>query len=331
MATLIKALIDDEDPWITKRLAIPFNPDKFPEFMPPEYEFSSVLDMMYKPSGSTRFENYLATIAREEFVACLLEDARVTPHFQAWMSRIGVPGIADDIADYLDRVAQRRGLASRGDLARVLPAPLTLIQDLLPEGHRLKDRLYIAYERGNEVLEAACDYVRNDLGQQWRWLAYRLTYHLLLQQWEHAVGLTMHMDWPGYMRWLLSDPPLQPVSATIHWEAGLGESNAAVEKRVIAELRRELAKRRPIKMRGWDLKIGRVRPDSEQNMPRYTRWLYKDLTSKGIRYQLAQSYHDERQDCPGDFPSCPCQQNVHYGITRALEILNNTSSPFTEK
>ena len=303
-----------------------FNPHKFPEFMPP-YHFLQAwaIDVMYKPSSSTRFENYLATIAREELITCLLQDEHATPRFEEWMSNIGFTAIAYDISDYLNRVAQRRGLAHRGDIARVSPAPLTLIQDLLPEGYTLQDRLYEAYTRSREVLRTAWSYVIEDLVQQWRWLAYRLTHDLLLQRWEHAVGLKMHRDWRTYSRWLLSKPPLQPASGTIHWEAHLGESDAAVTRRVLAALKVELGKRQPIAMNGCDLKIGRVRADSEKHIPRWTRWLYRDLTTNGARYRLAQLHHETQHDCDGENPACHrCQAEVRYGIDRALTILSNT-------
>jgi hypothetical protein len=251
----------------------------------------------------------------------------ITPRFKEWIAQIGLPEIVEAIADFLDRVAQRRGLARRGDLSRIERVPLAVVQDLLPEGHRLEERLYRAYRRGSEVLKASSMYVRNDLGQEWPWLAHSLAYHLVLQQWEHAVGLTIQFTFQSK-----PDPPAprEPLSLTL--EATSHETNAALEKRWLREIKEALAKRRRIGPKAWHLPIGRPRPESERNMPRWTKWLYSDLTTEEVRYQLAQSYHDDRKDCPGDDPPChSCQEQVRYGIERARTILNNTSRPFTQK
>ena len=304
-----------------------FNPDTFPAFRPPE-PASASHHLMYVPSGAKRFENYLATIARRDFITCVLTDERVTPRFKEWIAPTGLPEIVEAISDFLDRVAQRRGLARRGDLAHVELVPPAKVQDLLPDGHRLEEYLYSAYRRGSAVLKAASMYVRNDLGQEWPWLAHSLAYHLVLRQWEHAVGLTMQFMFPSK-----PDPPApgEPLRPTLS-EGTSHETNAILRKRWRREIDETLAKRRRIGPPTWHLPLGRPRSDSEQNMPRWTRWLYTDLTTKEVRYQLARSYHDEQDDCPGDGPACHrCYEQVRYGIKRALTILNNTSRPRTQK
>ena len=97
---------------------------------------------MYVASGKTRAENHLIIIARDEFLSSWLADDRMTACLDAWRASVGLPAIVPDIANFLDRVAERYGFSHRADLGRIPPPPGTPIEDLLPEWCALQDRPY---------------------------------------------------------------------------------------------------------------------------------------------------------------------------------------------
>jgi hypothetical protein len=166
-----------------------YPPDSFPHFQDP-IPLGKFHHVMYDVSGETRVQNHLITLARDTLVSCLHTDARVTEYLQEWSASIGLPAIEHDIADFLDRVAQRFGLARRGDIPRYRRTPDTPIEDLLPEWYRLQDRLYTAYRRAGEVVDAAGACVRDEWRLPWPWLALRLAYDLFEQAYDRALGVS---------------------------------------------------------------------------------------------------------------------------------------------
>jgi hypothetical protein len=114
----------------------PYNPHYFPEFSPP-YPSRTFDDVMYAVSGQNRAENHLITIARDEFLRCWLADERMTARLRTWSATIGLPEIINDVAEFLDRVADRYGFSVRADLGRIPRPPHISVEDLLPEWYGL--------------------------------------------------------------------------------------------------------------------------------------------------------------------------------------------------
>ena len=176
----------------------PYNPHRFPHFDPPDQN-QRLSDVMYAVSGRTRAENHLITIAREEFVLSWLSDTRMLSRLNEWRASVDHPAIVIDIADFLDRVAERYGFSRRADLGRIPAPPQTSIEDFIPEWYRLQDRLYTAYRRGRTAMDAIEIYVRDELRQPWPWLVGRLAHHVFQQAWEQAVGVTMVHQRASYL------------------------------------------------------------------------------------------------------------------------------------
>jgi hypothetical protein len=153
-----------------------YSPHRFPYFENP-FPTKRVSDVMYDVSGRTRAENHLITTAQTEFLSNWLNDKRMRARLEAWEAIVGFPETINDIAAFLDRVADRYGLTHRRHLLRNAQPPHVSIDDLLPEWYILQDRLYATYRRSSEVRDAACTYVRDELRQPWPWLAYQLTNH----------------------------------------------------------------------------------------------------------------------------------------------------------
>jgi len=168
----------------------PYDPNRFPHFESP-YMSPRLYDVMYDASGKTRAKNHLIMIARDEFLLCWLSNERMAVRLEGWRASVGLPEIVNDIADFLDRVAGRLGVPRRADLGRIPCTPQALFEDFIPEWCRLQDRLYTAYQRGREVMDATAVYVWNELRQPWPWLAGRLGYQVYRQEWERAKGITI--------------------------------------------------------------------------------------------------------------------------------------------
>ena len=62
---------------------------------------------MYAVAGKTRAENHLITIAHDVFLSCWLDDQSMKARLADWRVSVGLPAIIDDIALFLDRVAER--------------------------------------------------------------------------------------------------------------------------------------------------------------------------------------------------------------------------------
>jgi hypothetical protein len=285
----------------------------------------SFFDAMYEVSGRTRVEKHLITIAREEFVSLLLKDEKVISRLQTWISTIDLPAIANDVADFLDRVAHRCGLPHRRALNRA-PHPLqTLVEDLLPEYHRLEDRLRTAYECCPEVVRAARVYVHEELGQPCLWLALRLTQHVFETEWERAIGIRRVSRRPSELDDNIHEPPVQSYRSV--FETRPGETLPEAKQRRMAEALEDCGNMQPEP--AWPeiyIPKGVLRKNQEDITKRNTRWLYQHLICRESKYRIAQSYHNQRQDQDEhrknkDFPKCSCQVDVGQGINKAEQLL----------
>jgi hypothetical protein len=317
---------------MSDRLVEPlYNPYYFPEFNPP-YPSRTFDDVMYAVSGRNRAENHLITIARDEFFLCSRTDERIAARLETWSATIGLPEIINDVAAFLDRVADRYGLSRRGDLGRIPRPPHISVEDLLPEWYGLQDRLYAAYRRSSEVRDAACTYVCDELQQPWPWLAYRLTDHVFQQAWERAEGITMIHQRTSHLD-PIWDPRVQPFRFV--FETRHGETVADANLRLMAEARDACANLLPIESESQSLPKGKVRPDRELKTQRNTKWLHLHLIGKVhgpsiSMYSIAKLFHseqDRRRKHP-EFPWCSCQVDVRKGIKSAQALLDLTPYRF---
>jgi hypothetical protein len=308
-----------------------YPPDQFPYFQGPT-ALGKLGHVMYDVSGETRAQNHLITLARDTLLSYLHTDARITAHLQEWRASIGLPEIEHDIADFLDRVARRFGLARRGDLARHRRTPDTPIEDLLPEWYRLQARLYAAYGRVREVVEVACACVC-EWKLPWPWLAFRLTFDLFEQAHERAVGITFVRQRTSY----LDDHvwgPWVPHMTFPGFETRDGEPlHEAIQRRMDAaredcNILRAMAIASPV-----DLPKGRRQGDQESKTRRNVRWVYEERICQKSRYEIAKAHHAERPDKTRHkkaFPKCSCRQNVIDGIEAAERVLGMSPYNFSD-
>jgi hypothetical protein len=257
-----------------------YNPHYFPHFEPP-YLNPRLHDEMYTVSGPTRAKNHLITIARDEFFLRLLADERMTTRLQAWSASISLPGIINDVAAFLNRVAERYGLSHRGELGRSPHPPHVSVEDFLPEWCTLQDRLYAAYQRFSEVLKVAFGYVRDELQQPWRWLAFRLTHHVFQHAWEQAMGITMIHQRTSHLD-VMWEPRADPFRFVLEWRDG--ETVTEAKRRIVAEAReygRNITSR--------DLPKGSPRTNQQKNATQDAQWLYRHLICGDPQAQIATS------------------------------------------
>jgi hypothetical protein len=187
---------------------IRYDPDQFPHFDVPHLRLAKMPDgryfdaIAYDVSARNRAESYLIALGQAELLSCMLVNDDVIDRLRGWSASVGLLEIEHDIADFLDRVAQRLNLSRRADIERTLralPTRSTFIEDFLPEWHKLQDRLYATYGRAGMVLNAAGRYVYKELQRPWRWLVFRLTDHVFEQAWERALGIKRVSSHPSYL------------------------------------------------------------------------------------------------------------------------------------
>jgi hypothetical protein len=305
-----------------------YNPHYFPEFDPP-FASRKLDDEMYAVSGRTRAKNHLITIARDEFLLWLLADERMTRRLQAWSAIIGLPEIINNVAVFLDQVADWYGFSRRADIGRIPRPPHISIEDFLPEWCTLQDRLYAAYRRFSEILKVAFGYVRDELDQPWRWLGFRLTHRVFQHAWEDALGIK-----PIYQRTSYLDPMFELRGQSLHFvfEQNPSETNAEARKRLMAEARaaRADSKRRESESPSiakdshpWNLPKGSPRKNQQDNAIQDAQWLYRQLICGDTPAQIAKSHHDARKEHKQAFSnSCGCRQRVDRGLRNALLLLD---------
>jgi hypothetical protein len=302
-----------------------FDPHYFPDFDPP-HPSPSFNQVMYDVSGQTRNENHLITLARDTFLSCCLTDPQMIARLDGWTASIGLPEITNDVANFLDQVATRYGFARRAEIGRTPRPPHTPIEDLLPEWHRLQDRLYAKYRRSGEVLDLACAYVRAELQQPWPWLAYRLALHIYEQAWERALGITVVRQRTSHL-----DPMWEPFvqHSRITLETKPYETLPEAKHRLDREYA-DFIKNLQGTERPKVLPKGYPRKDQQKNVIQDARWLYRQLLCSNVPYQMAMAWHHERQmsgQHAQDFSDgCGCQRRVYDGLKKVKELLN--ASPF---
>ena len=302
----------------------PYNLNRFPHFEQP-FPSSQFLDVMLEVSGKDRAEKHLITIAQEEFLSCWLSDESTITRFKQWSASIGLPEITQEIANFLDRVAERYGLSRRAELGHTPRPPQMPVEDFLPEWYRLQDQLYAAYHRVPEVGDAIGRYVRDELRQPWPWLMCRLIYRLFQQAWEDAMGITPVYQWSLHLDDFIWGPYAQPSEYTL--KTNDAEPLEVNKKRLMAEALAFIANLQPKESESWNLPKGKVRPDREVKTRRNTRWLYHSLIPKRELGDLAQVFHTERQKAEKHrvaYRSCSCLPTVKYGVKQAQQLLNKT-------
>jgi hypothetical protein len=301
---------------------------RFPYFEQP-FPTKRFSDVMYEVSGRTRAENHLITTAQAEFLSNWLKDKHMRARLEAWEAIVGFPEIINDIAAFLDRVADRYSLTHRRHLLRNPRPSHVAIEDLLPEWHVLQDRLYTTYRRSSEVRDAACTYVRDELRQPWPWLAYQLTNHVFEQAHDCALGVTPIRFRTSYLDDHIHGPYVQPFEYT--FKAKPGELVDEARKRLDAEYAAVRANIQPRETKQQSLPKGNVRPDRELKTQRNTKWLYlyligKEHGPKISMYSMAKSFHIQQQKHRQHkkFPKCSCQGDVRAGIKSTQALLNLT-------
>ena len=282
--------------------------------------------MMYDVSGETRVESHLITLARGILLSHVRTDEHLAARLQDWSASIGLPAIEHDIADFLDRVARRLSLSRRGDLARHRRTPDTLIEDFLPEWDGLQDRLYAAYGRAGEVVDAAWMCIRDELQLPCPWLAFRLTYDLFDQAHERALGATFIRQRTSYLDDCVYGPFVPHVTFP-GFETTHGERLDEAIQRYMDAVREHCNTLRSMAI---GLPKGVLRKDHEGNTRRNVRWVYEHRVCQKRRYQIAKAYHAERpnKDHDGVFPRCSCYQNVKDGIKDAERLLGMSPDIF---
>jgi hypothetical protein len=300
-----------------------YPPDRFPHFQGP-IASTKLSEVMYDVSGKTRVEKQLRTIAREELLACLRTNQQLTALLQEWSVNVGLPAIEHDIADFLDRVARRFGLARRGDLARHRRTPDTPIEDLLPEWYRLQDRLYTAYRRAGEVMGAAEACVRDAWQLPWLWLACRLAFDLFTQAHERALGVTFVRQRTSYLDDHVWGSYLPPVSFLGFKHKDWGLLDQAIQQfwdaaREIVDNMRAMAVTVP-----GDLPKGQWREDRERKTRRNVQWFYEYRICGKSAYEIAHARHANMgEKHPKAFPkSCSCRKTVTMGLKVAEQLLS---------
>jgi hypothetical protein len=306
------------------------DPDRFPYFnfadfsvikMPDGRYFSEIA---YDVSGRDRAENHLITIVQAELLSCMLMNKGVCDRLQGWSASVGLPEIEHDIADFLERVAQRLGLSQRADLGRRRPAtPQALIEDLIPEWYRLQDCLYTAYGHAGKVLSAAGRYVYEELQRPWLWLAYRLTEHVFQEAWQRALGIKMVGSRTSYLDdnvWGFLEEDFEFVfKAPRH--AHLAE--------VLQQWDDETKKARANLQRAAGIPKRRPGKNQQDNAKQDARWLYHQLICGDTERQIVESYHTERHQSGEHMQdlssSCGCWQRVERGLRNASSLLSATA------
>jgi hypothetical protein len=253
----------------------PYDPNRFPHFESP-YMSPRLYDVMYDASGKTRAKNHLIMIARDEFLLCWLSNERMAVRLEGWRASVGLPEIVNDIADFLDRVAGRLGVPRRADLGRIPCTPQALFEDFIPEWCRLQDRLYTAYQRGREVMDATAVYVWNELRQPWPWLAGRLAYHVFQQAWERAMGITLVHQMVSHLDDHIWGPWVQPFRFV--FETMPGELLTKARQRLMSEAHKAARNLQPDDAtKSLSLPKGSPQKKQEDNARRGAGWLYSEL------------------------------------------------------
>jgi len=312
----------------------PYDSNCFPHFESP-WSPPKLYDVMHAVSCDTRAKHYLISIAREEFLLTWLADKRMSSRLEGWNASVRLPEITNDVADFLDRVAQRLGLPRRADLGRIPCKPQTLFADFIQEWCRLQDRLYTAYQHGRIVFDAVEVYVRDELEEPWPWLVGRLAFHVFQDAWEKAMGITLlhQMTSPLDPMWEFLD---QVQLCRFVFETKPDETVVEAKRRLMAEarhFRKNLQAIEPSKT-WWHLPKGSPRKNQQENARQDARWLYRQLLCGDIPYQMAMSWHHDRkksgQHAQEFSASCGCEQRVYRGIEKARELLNSTPYEFSD-
>ena len=256
----------------------------------------------------------------------------MTTRLEQWRTTVGLPEIVNDIAWFLDRVAVRYGFSRRADLGGHLPRPPQVpVEDFLPEWCMLQERLYTAYRRAREVVDAVEEYIHHELQQPWPWLMGRLSHHVFQQAWEQALGIIL-----VHSRTSPLDPLWEPSVQDFRFvfETKPGETVVEAQRRLMAEARH--ARKNVYATDGpqawWNIsKKGYPRKNQQKNVLQDTKWLYRHLIDGDIGRQIAQSWHHQRtQHTQGFSMSCGCERRVYHGLKNAAKLLSSTPYTFVD-
>jgi hypothetical protein len=299
---------------------------EFPFFDPP------FIEEMHTLTGTTHAENMRHIIARIELLNCLSEDPRVIAQIETWGNDIGLIQAVKELATVLDRQTQCYGLEHRSDLflpdqdlEALTPRDEALADELSQQVSRALERYQEAIHRSSPAIEAAITYVRDELHLPWPWLAYELYLKLLMDTYQHCIGIEMPM---GY-RLDPDDPPAAPFSWT--FETRPGETLNAAQHRFTQEANAAFAQLQVLPDEEAHAPLGRIRKDLEDTVRRNTRWFYQYQIGKVPQNKLARTYHAERVNEPGhdkEPPACSCRTNVRDGIREAERVLGLTPFHF---
>jgi hypothetical protein len=311
-----------------------YNTDRFLYFERPQTP-DRIDDIMYTVDCNTRARHHLINIARDEFLSLWLSNESMLPYLEGWSASVDLPEITDEIAHFLDQVAERLGLSRRADIHRGIHNIQRLAEDFRPEWNRLQDRLYTAYQRGNEVFDVVEVYVREELQQPWPWLVGRLTDHIFQQGWQWAMGIPLVFQRTSPLS-SICDPRVQPFSSV--FETRRGETVPEAKQRRMAEALEDCQNMQAIEQPAtWlNLPKGTLRKGQESNTRQDVKWLYQVLIGQVhgpeiLPYQLAKAYHNARRDHRGknkEWDNCSCQGAIRDGIDRAQRLLNATPYVF---
>jgi hypothetical protein len=278
-------------------------------------------------TGTTHADNIRSACARVELLDHLDGDPQFLARLEDWGHRIGLLHATEELARLAEDVAQYLGLEHRSDLWREReddPVPQTddaAAKELLHRFAQTSERWCTAIARLDELLEPVCVYVRDELQLNWPWLALEILHGLTREVWGHVLGVEMiqtyRLDPPP-------DPEVSPFEYTFRTRPG--ETLSAAQQRCIAEANEAVAQMHAVPQDTGDVPTGRLHKDLEETIRRYTRWFYRHRFRQENPYQIAKTYHPERdrKDHPRPFPQCSCYRNVLDGIREAERVLGLT-------
>jgi hypothetical protein len=255
---------------------------------------------------------YLVRIA---FLNELMGDPRVQVRLQQWGERTGLTNAVQRYAAALDKMAQYQGLENRLD--HRVPKTLAISRDCSLEEELALSDVYTAIDRLDDIAEELANFVGDELGCPWTWLAAELLRALYIKFWEY-----IDPDCQTYADIKLEYPPAPKFN--FRFERPAGEDPSKLVEEFLASVEAAIA---PI-LRG-EIPRGKVptnlQEELDKGVGKYARWFfYNKVCGQSIRSH-AIAYHETRHRGPLT-DSCGCRRAVFGGIKTAANLLNPPQS-----
>lgn len=254
-------------------------------------------------TGKTLGDMVRQYLVRIAFLNELMGDPRVQVRLQQWGERTGLTSAVQRYAAALDMIAQYQGLENRLDCR--VPKALPIPEDLFLEEKLALNDVYAAIDRLDDIAEELANFVGDELGCPWTWLAAELLRALYIKFWEYID--------PDCQTYAYIEPEYPPAPKfSFRFERPAGEDPQKLIEEFLARVEAAIA---PILEEG--IVRGKVpsnlQEELENGVGKYARWFfYNKICGQSIR-SLAIAYHKTRHR-GALTDSCGCRRAVFGGI-----------------